>query len=130
MTVTVTTESVPGSRWIFKELKKLIKWARMSFKPTKSRSLVVKKGKVNDKVNNRFRFSIEGRHIPTISEKPVKNLGKMFNSSLKDSSSVQYPCQELGTWLRAVDKSGLPGKFKAWIYQHSILSRILWPLLV
>lgn len=97
----------------------------MSFKPTKSRSLVVKKGKVNDKVNNRFRFSIEGRHIPTISEKPVKNLGKMFNSSLKDSSSVQYPCQELGTWLRAVDKSGLPGKFKAWIYQHSILSRIL-----
>jgi len=28
-----------------------------------------------------------------------------------------------------VDKSGLPGKFKAWIYQHSILSRILWPLL-
>jgi len=29
-----------------------------------------------------------------------------------------------------VDKSGLPGKFKAWIYQHGILPRILWPLLV
>lgn len=24
----------------------------------------------------------------------------------------------------------MPGKFKAWIYQHSILPRILWPLLV
>ncbi|XP_058485986.1 uncharacterized protein LOC131459868 [Solea solea] len=30
----------------------------------------------------------------------------------------------------SVDKSGLPGKFKAWIYQHGILPRILWPLLV
>ncbi|KAK0150652.1 hypothetical protein N1851_008245 [Merluccius polli] len=28
------------------------------------------------------------------------------------------------------DKSGLPGKFKAWIYQHGVLPRILWPLLV
>lgn len=29
-----------------------------------------------------------------------------------------------------MDKSGLPGRFKAWIYQHTILPRILWPLLV
>ena len=29
-----------------------------------------------------------------------------------------------------VDKFGLPGKFKAWIYQHGMLPRILWPLLV
>ena len=29
-----------------------------------------------------------------------------------------------------MDKSGLPGKFKAWIYQHGVLPRILWPLLV
>ncbi|KAL4008901.1 hypothetical protein ACER0C_002753 [Sarotherodon galilaeus] len=38
--------------------------------------------------------------------------------------------EELGAWLIKVDKSGLPGRFKAWIYQHSILPRILWPLLV
>jgi len=33
-------------------------------------------------------------------------------------------------WLKLVDKCGLPGKFKAWIYQHGILPRLLWPLLV
>jgi len=33
-------------------------------------------------------------------------------------------------WLGVVDKSELPGKFKAWIYQHGILPRILWPILV
>lgn len=29
-----------------------------------------------------------------------------------------------------MDKSGLQGRFKAWIYQHSILPRVLWPLLI
>jgi len=32
--------------------------------------------------------------------------------------------------LGAVDKSGLPGKFKAWIYQHGILPWIVWTHLV
>lgn len=50
----------------------------MSFKPAKSRSLVLKKGKVTDKL----RFMLEGTTIPSISEKPVKNLGKLFDHSL------------------------------------------------
>ena len=57
--LTVTTESVPGGRWILTGLEKLMGWARMSFKPTKSRSLVLKKGRVADK----FRFSIAGTPI-------------------------------------------------------------------
>ena len=32
--------------------------------------------------------------------------------------------------METVDKSGLPGKFKAWCYQHGVLPRLLWPLLV
>lgn len=37
---------------------------------------------------------------------------------------------DLEGWLRAVDRSGIPGKFKAWVYQHGILARILLPLLI
>ncbi|KAI2663059.1 hypothetical protein H4Q32_002088 [Labeo rohita] len=92
----------------------------------KSRSLVLKKGKVTD----RYRFSLAGTTIPSITEQPVKSLGKLFDSSLKDTASIQRTSKELGGWLRCVDRSGLPGRFKAWIYQHSILPRILWPLLV
>lgn len=33
-------------------------------------------------------------------------------------------------WLLAVNKSGPPGKFTAWLYQHGILPRLLWPLLM
>ncbi|KAK0134264.1 Zinc finger BED domain-containing protein 4 [Merluccius polli] len=124
--LTVMTESVPGCRWILKGLEKLVEWARMRFKPIKSRSMVVRKGKVEDK----FRFHISGTAIPTITEKPVKSLGKVFDCSLRDTTSIQSTCTELDGWLKSVDKSGLPGKFKAWVYQHGILPRILWPLLV
>ncbi|TWW53841.1 hypothetical protein D4764_0194930 [Takifugu flavidus] len=76
----------------------------MSFKPTKSRSMVLKKGKVVD----RFRFSISGTVIPSITEQPVKSLGKLFDSSLKDTAAIQKSTEELGGWLTKVDKSGLP----------------------
>ena len=32
--------------------------------------------------------------------------------------------------MRNIDKTGLPEKFKAWIYQHGLLPRIAWPLLL
>lgn len=98
----------------------------MNFKPAKSRSLVMKRGKVT----GQFRFSLGGIQIPSVGEKPVKSLGKVFDCTLKDTAALQATSEELGTWLTAVDKSGLPGKFKARIYQHGILPRLLWPLLV
>lgn len=124
--LTVTTTSVPGCRWILQGLEKIITWARMCFKPAKSRSLVLKRGKVTDK----FRFSLDGTQIPSVTEKPIKSLGKTFDCTLKDAASIKATNRELEAWLTAVDKSGLPGKFKAWIYQHGVLPRILWPLLV
>nr|XP_061785060.1 uncharacterized protein LOC133576095 [Nerophis lumbriciformis] len=124
--LTVTTTSPTGCRWLLRGLERIITWARMMFKPAKSRSLVLRKGRVEDK----HRFSLDGVPIPSVSEKPVKSLGKIFDSTLKDKAAVQSAHVELKTWLSAVDKSGLPGKFKAWIYQHGILPRILWPLLI
>ncbi|TWW57386.1 hypothetical protein D4764_07G0001050 [Takifugu flavidus] len=56
--------------------------------------------------------------------------GKLFDSSLKDTAAIQKSMEELGGWVTKVDKSGLLGRFKAWIYQYSILPRVLWPLLV
>ena len=124
--LTVTTTSVMGSRWILRSLEKLIAWARMKFKPTKSRSFVMKKGRTADK----FRFSIAGTMIPTLSECPVKSLGKIFDTTLRDTNAVRAAVGDLALWLTRVDKSGLPSRFKAWIYQHAVLPRILWPLFV
>ena len=67
-----------------------------SFKPAKSRSLVVKKGKVTD----RFRFNIEGSMIPSVSEKPVKSLGKVLDNlpgtgRLAESSRQIWPPRQV-----------------------------------
>lgn len=92
--LTVTTESVSGGRWILKGFERLMGWASMSFKPTKSRSLVLKRGKEADK----FHFSIAETPIPTISEKPIKSLGNFFDSSLRDTAFIKNTCDELD-WL-------------------------------
>ena len=60
--LTVTT-SVMGRRWLLKGLERNMTWARMYFKPAKSRSLVLKK------VMEKVRFTVAGETIPTLSEK-------------------------------------------------------------
>ena len=114
--LTVTTTSVMDGRWLLKGLERNMTCARMYFNPAKSRSLVLKKGKVMEKV----RFTVAGEKIPTLSEKPIKSLGKTFNSSLKDTAAKQKTNKDLEEWLTKIDKSGLPDWFKAWL---------LWPLL-
>lgn len=71
---------------------------------------------------------MSGEYIPTIKQNPIKNLGKRFDYTLKDSVAIQETKDNLKAWLDKVDKSGLPGRYKAWIYQHVILPKILWPL--
>ena len=124
--LTITTKSATGSRWILGGLNKNMEWARMRFKPGKSRSVVIKKGKIKDDV----RFCVGGLAIPSLTEKPVKSLGKIFNCTLKDTSAIKEATEELNAWLGKIDKTALPGRFKAWIYQHAVLPRILWPLLI
>lgn len=56
----------------------------MCFKLAKSRSMVLRKGKVEDK----FQFSVAGETIPSITEKPAKSLGNVFDSMLKVAASI------------------------------------------
>lgn len=124
--LTITAKSVPEGRWILEDLVELTEWARMGFKPEKSRSLVLRKGRIQ----NRFRFKIRDTIIPTVQEKPVKSLGKWFRADLNDRQSVREMLIQTDTWMTSLEKSGLPGKYKAWGYQHGVLPRLLWPLLV
>lgn len=56
----------------------------------------------------KVRFTIAGIIIHTLNEKPVKSLGKIFNSSLKDTAPIQQTINEL-EWLTKIDESGLRG---------------------
>ena len=98
-------------------------WARMLFKPEKSRCLVLKKSRIVDT----FLFIISETPILTISEKLVKSMGNIYDSSHRVTTFMKNNCEELKRWLKDVDK-GLPGNFKAWISQHSLLPKIIVPL--
>ena len=124
--LTITTRTVIECRWMLEETQDLIQWARMKFKPEKSRSLVLKSGKVQD----RFRFKIGDVVIPTVQEKPVKSLGKWFTHTLKDQEHTEEMLKQTQTWMKVIDASGLPGKVKAWCYQHGVLPRLIWPMLM
>ena len=93
--LTVTTAYFTGCRWLARGLEKLIGWARMKFKLVKSRSVVIKKGKVV----NKFRFQIAGQDIPTLTEKRVKSLGKMFHHTLKDTTAINETVNNQKTWI-------------------------------
>ena len=124
--LTVTTTTHVQARWILTALEETATWARMQFKPRKSRYLVIKKGSSTE----RFNLSIQGESIPPIQDNPIKCLGKWFDSSLNDKTNVSKMKIQLQTGLKQIEKSGLPGKFKAWLFQHGLLPRIMWPLML
>ena len=81
--MTTMTTTVACTNRLLGKLTNNIEWARMQFKPTKSRSISIIKGKVVDKT-----FFINGEAIPTVSEKPVKSLGRWYDGDLKDTVRV------------------------------------------
>jgi hypothetical protein len=80
----LTTEKCIGTRWILRRLESIMEWARMKFKPKKSRSLVISKGKVSDAV----RFTIQNEEIPTLRRNQIKCLRKWYRESLNDKGSI------------------------------------------
>ena len=124
--ITVSTSSIQGTRWIISALERMANWARMEFKPEKSRSLAINKGKVT----HSFTFKIQGKCIPTINQHPIKCLGKRYDESLGDSSAIADTFQQLKEWLKAIDQTSLQGRFKAWCFQFGVIPRLQWPFLL
>ncbi|XP_071124333.1 uncharacterized protein [Mytilus edulis] len=88
--------------------------------------MILKKGQITTK----FQLKLPGDEILTIVDNPIKCLGKWFDDTLKDNTSVKTVQTQVVEWLKKVDKSGLPGKFQAWIYQHGLLPRLTWLLMI
>ncbi|KAJ8010150.1 hypothetical protein DPEC_G00071990 [Dallia pectoralis] len=89
--MTTLTTTAACTRRLLGKLQENIKWARMTIKPNKSRSISIVKGQLKN-----VRFCIGDDPIPTVSEQPVKSLGRWYNASLGDKDQVQ---QESLNWL-------------------------------
>lgn len=50
-------------------------------------------------VEGKFCFHLDGLPILSVSEKPVKSLGKIFNATLRETAMIHSTHIELKTWL-------------------------------
>ena len=99
-------------------------WLRIKFKPQKSRSLSLRRGKLNQDVN----FEIDGQRIPTVTDLPVKSLGCWYDESMKDTNQVKETSKTLQEGLLKIDRCPLQGKYKVLCLQHVFIQMLLWPL--
>ena len=76
--MTLTT-AAPCTCRLLAKLNDNLKWARMKVKPSKCRRVSISKGKLVEES-----FFIDGEVIPSIVEKPMKSLGRCYNSTLSD----------------------------------------------
>ena len=67
---------------------------------------------------------------PTIRDSAMKCHGKWYDEILKDSESVMRFRQQVKNGLTKIDKSLLLGKYKSCCYQHGLLPRLSWPMLM
>ncbi len=124
--VTTILQTAPCTAQLLKRLDELIQWARMKIKPSKSRSLSIRKGVRED----RTVFTAGGEKIPLLNEKSVRSLGRDYTPELSDRQVGKLVQKQLREGLEKIDSSQLPGKLKVWCYQFTLFQRVMWPLKV
>ena len=75
--ITIVVPSQIAAIGLLQRYYDLFTWARMKVKPKKSRSLSLVGGSVRE-----IHFKIRGDKIPTVREKPVKSLGRLYSIPL------------------------------------------------
>lgn len=122
--LTPLTTTVPCTKRLLEKLHQNITWARMKLKPSKCRTISIVKGQVTDQ-----RFYVGGTPVPTVSEMPVKSLGRWYDVKLKDTEQFEHLKNDTSMYMECI-KTLLQGKLKLWCFQFGIIPRLLWPLTV
>ena len=105
---TVTCSNEAETLRMLEHLDGIMSWCRMNFKPKKSRSRSVRKCKIDAATT----FTVANKQISTVSEEPVKSLGRWYHSSMKDTKREQETAELASEGLLAINRCGLHGEFK------------------
>ena len=124
--LSILTPSVLETERALRRTDTVLKWARMKLKAQKSRSVVISSGKPLSVAP----FSVDGCPIPSLQEKPLKTLGRFYDSTISDEKSRDELKDKLLGGLRAIDKSHLSGFMKVWTLQHLLLPKVQWSLML
>ena len=111
---------------ILRRLEEYMDWGQLAFKAKKSRSLVLRKGKLDEE----FHFSLGEEVIPSVSDQTVKSLGHWYTEELRATKRVTEIKGTMEDGLKAIDECGLPGKLKLWCLQFGLMPGLMWPMTV
>ncbi|KAJ8349047.1 hypothetical protein SKAU_G00276360 [Synaphobranchus kaupii] len=107
--VTTILQTAACTTRLLKRMDELVGWARMKIKPSKSRSLSLRKGVRNDHTI----FTAGGEEIPLLSKQPIRSLGRSYTAELSDKQEGEAVRKQLADGLARIHRSQLPGKYKA-----------------
>jgi len=117
--------SVPDAKALLFCCETVLKWAGMEFRPEKSRSIVLVKGRCVQTSP----FANHGSNIviPLIHDMPIKFLGRIIDGSLSSLDELE---EKVNAGLDIISKSCFKPSQKLWILHHLLIPRIRWPLLI
>ena len=121
--IATTAETTVQTKYLLQRLATTLNWAGLSVKPEKCRSMVIFKGQISTRT-----VDIDGKPITSITEKPVKYLGKTYNMTLHERRQTEETIKQAKKDLKKIDKCRVPGRYKGWMLQHMLLPRLMWPL--
>ncbi len=124
--VTSILQTAPCTARLLKRFDELTAWARLKIKPSKSRSLSIRKGVRDD----RTIFTAGGEKIPLLAEQPIRSLGREYTTELSDRQMGRMVQKQLREGLTRIASSQLPGKLKVWCYRVTLFHWVMWPLKV
>lgn len=80
--VTTLLQTAACTNRLPKRLEDLFTWARKKIKPSKSRSLSIRKGARRDNIS----FSVNSEQLPHLIDQPEKSLGRLYIADLSDKN--------------------------------------------
>ena len=130
----IMSSTVCGAKTLLSRCTIALKWAGLTFRADKSRSIVITKGRSM----NTTPFSVSSpkepsnftSYIPSIHSKPVKFLGGIIAGSISDRKSLDELEKKLLDGLNIIDSSHFTGSPKLWFLQHLLIPRIQLPILI
>ena len=123
--IATATNNLVQTKYLLEKLSENLKKAELAVKPGKCRSLVIIKGEISKKTP-----LMDGIPVTSITEQPIKYLGKTYSQRMDDREQVEDTIKEAKGMLKKIDRCKLPGKYKAWMMQFMMLPRLMWPLTI
>ena len=135
----MTASKAVDIKEVLRVASKFMDWSRFKLKSSKSEALVYDIGKVversvegNGGVGEFFKLTLSGEVISSVSEKPIRFLGRWIRAKATDKEVIEqaWEWDNLNHFLEKLCKSSSTGLKKCWGYPPLVFPKTKWVVLI